>query len=160
MVLSFALRLLSAELDGERAEHADAAEAELRGALHELRELARGIYPAVLVDEGLATALEALAEAGPFPIAIDSLPAERLVPAVEAAAYFLVAEVVKRGTSSRITVRVGVSDGRLVVEIDSAGTLDDDLIDLEDRIGALDGELAVERASAGRTSIRAEVPCA
>ena len=160
VVLSFALRLLSAELDGEGAERAGAAEAELRGALSELRELARGIYPAVLVDEGLATALEALAEAGPVPIAIDSLPGARLVPAVEAAAYFLVAEIVKRGASARIAVRAGVSDGRLVVEIDSAGTLDDDLVDLEDRIGALDGELAVERAAAGHTTIRAEVPCA
>ncbi len=160
VVLSFALRLLSAELGDEGATHVNAAETELRAALTELRELARGIYPAVLVDEGLATALDALAEDGQVPIAIDSLPDERLAPAVEAAAYFLVAEVVKRGIGSGVTVRVGLAEERLLVEIDSAGTLDDDLVDLEDRIGALDGVLTVEPTPAGQTTIRAEVPCA
>jgi signal transduction histidine kinase len=159
VVLSFALRLLGAELADGRAERIQAAEAELRGALSELRELARGIYPAVLVDEGLATALEALAEAGPAQIAIDSLPGERLAPAVEAAAYFLVAEVAKRGIGSRMIVRAALAQERLLVEIDSAGGLDGDLVDLEDRIGALDGELTVERTPAGHTTIRAEVPC-
>jgi hypothetical protein len=57
-------------------------------------------------------------------------------------------------------VRVGHADGRLVVEIGTAGVLDGDLVDLEDRIGALDGELTVEREQAGHTTIRAEVPCA
>jgi signal transduction histidine kinase len=156
VVLSFALRLLSAELGDEGGDRVDAAEAELRGAL---RELARGIYPAVLVDEGLSTALDALAEAGPARIAIDSLPEERLAPAVEAAAYFLVAEVVKRGTGARVAVRASVSDERLLVEIDSAGALAGDLADLEDRIGALDGELIVERTPMGDMTIRAEVPC-
>jgi signal transduction histidine kinase len=159
VVLSFALRLLSAELGDEGGDRVDAAEAELRGALRELRELARGIYPAVLVDEGLSTALDALAEAGPARIAIDSLPEERLAPAVEAAAYFLVAEVVKRGTGARVAVRASVSDERLLVEIDSAGALAGDLADLEDRIGALDGELIVERTPMGDMTIRAEVPC-
>ena len=160
-MLSLALRLLRAELGDEGAEHVHAAETELRAALSELRELARGIYPAVLVDEGLATALDALAEGGQVPIAIDSLPDERLAPAVEAAAYFLVAEVVKRGISSGVTVRVGlVGRNDCCVEIDSAGTLDDDLVDLEDRIGALDGALTVEPTPAGQTTIRAEVPCA
>ena len=160
VVLSLALRLLRAELGDEGAEHVDAAERELRAALSELRELAHGIYPAVLVDEGLATALDALAEDGQVPLAIDSLPDERLAPAVEAAAYFLVAEVAKHGIGSGVKVRVGIEEERLLVEIDSAGRLDDDLVHLEDRIGALDGALTVEPTSAGRTTIRAEVPCA
>jgi signal transduction histidine kinase len=158
-VLSFALRLLRAEVGGDAAGLVDAAEAELHGALGELRELARGIYPAVLVDEGLATALEALAEGGHAPIAIDPLPEERFLPAVEAAAYFLVAEVVKRGSGSGVRVRAHCSDGRLLVEIDSAGSLEDDLVDLEDRIGALDGALAIQRAPSGTTTVRAEIPC-
>jgi signal transduction histidine kinase len=159
VVLSFALRLLRAELDGDRVERVDAAEAELRAALAELRELARGIYPAVLVDEGLATAIEALAEAGPVPIAIDSLPDERFVPAVEAAAYFLVAEIVKSGATSGVLVSARRSDSRLLVDIDSAGRLDDGLVELEDRIGALDGALVVDRAHGDHTMIHAEVPC-
>ena len=158
VVLSFALRLLRAQLGDAGAADLDAAERELRAALDELRELARGIYPAVLVDEGLAPALEALAETSPAPIAFASLPEERLEPSVEAAAYFLVAAVAKRGDGSRVDVRIGGSDGRLVVEIGSAGWVDDDLVDLEDRIGALDGELTVERTGEA-TRIRAEVPC-
>jgi signal transduction histidine kinase len=160
VVLSFALRLLRAQLGDAQAERVDAAERELRSALDELRELARGIYPAVLVDEGLATALEALTETGRAPIALDALPDERLTPAVEAAAYFLVAEVVKRGVGARVAVHAGLADGRLTMEIRTAAVLDGDLVDLEDRIGALDGELTVEREQAGQTTVRAEVPCA
>ena len=160
VVLTFALRLLRARLGDAQAEHVDAAERELRSALDELRELARGIYPAVLVDEGLATALEALTETGRAPIALDALPEVRLTPAVEAAAYFLVAEVVKRGDGARVAVHVGLADGRLTMEIRTAGVLHGELVDLEDRIGALDGELTVERAHAGHTTICAEVPCA
>ena len=159
VVLSLALKLLQAELDEDPAGRLPAAEANLHTALAELRELARGIYPAVLVDEGLATAIEALAETGPVPITIHSLPDRRLAPAVEAAAYFLVAEVVKRSHTNGITVRTSRSDARLHIEIYSVGTLDDDLIDLEDRIGALDGELAVVPGPPGHTTIRAELPC-
>jgi signal transduction histidine kinase len=160
VVLSFALRRLRAELGSDRAERVDAAEAELRAALAELRELARGIYPAVLVDEGLATAIEALAEAGPVPIVIHSLPDAPLAPAVEAGAYFLVAEIAKRATAEGITVRASESNGHLHIEIESAGTLDDDLVDLEDRIGALDGEFTVLRERPGHTTVHAEMPCA
>jgi signal transduction histidine kinase len=159
VVLSLALRLLRAELGADRAGRLDAAEAQLRGALTELRELARGIYPAVLVDEGLATAIEALAEAAPVPIVIHSLPGERLAPAVEASAYFLVAEIVKRGSTKGVTVRASRSNGHLQIAIETAGTLDADFVDLEDRIGALDGELTVVPVPPGHTTVRAELPC-
>jgi signal transduction histidine kinase len=159
-VLSFALRLLRAELDDGPAARVDAAEAQLRSVLAELRELARGIYPAVLVDEGLAAAIEALAEAGPVPITIRSLPTERLAPAVEAGAYFLVAEIIKRGNTEGVTVRASCSNGHLQIEIDSAGTLDDDLVDLEDRIGALDGQLTIVRERPAHTTVHAKLPCA
>ena len=91
---------------------------------------------------------------------IHSLPDERLAPAVEAGAYFLVAEIVKRGKTEGITVRAIESNGRLHIEIESAGTFDDDLVDVEDRIGALDGELTVLRVRPGYTTVRAELPCA
>jgi signal transduction histidine kinase len=159
VVLSFALQLLKVEL-GEQADgRVDAAEAELRIALGELRELARGIYPAVLIDEGLASAVEALAETGSVAIAIDALPEERLEPAVEAAAYFLIADVVKRAISPRVTIRATRLHDRLLVEISGAG-LEGALVDLEDRIGALDGELTVRHTPAGDVTIRAQVPCA
>jgi signal transduction histidine kinase len=150
VVLSFALRLLRAELADAPAAQVDAASAELRAALEELRELARGIYPAVLVDEGLATAIEALAETGHAPMRLGPLPDERFLPAVEAAAYFLVAELARRGA---IGVRAARADGRLVVEVEGAA-VDSDVTELEDRIGAIDGTLVVE---VGRC--RAEIPC-
>jgi signal transduction histidine kinase len=160
VVLSFALQLLRAELGDDRAGHLDAAEAQLRAALAELRELAHGIYPAVLVDEGLASAIDALAEAGSVPIVIHSLPHKRLAPAVEAGAYFLVAEIVKRPNTEAITVRAIESNGHLRIEIEKAGMLDDDLVDVEDRIGALDGELTILTVRPGHTTVRAELPCA
>jgi signal transduction histidine kinase len=146
VVLSFALRLLRTEV-GERV---DPAIAELQQALDELRELARGIYPAVLVDEGLATAIEALAEAGHVPLIVDPLPEERFPAAVESAAYFFVAELARRGGGR---VRAECVDGRLLVEVGGA-VVDGDVAELEDRIGAVDGELVV---AAG--SVRAEIPC-
>ncbi|HVF79553.1 MAG TPA: histidine kinase, partial [Solirubrobacteraceae bacterium] len=160
VVLSFALQLLRAELGDEGAVRMDAAEAELRAALGELRELAHGIYPAVLIDEGLASALEALAETGTVPLAIAGLPDERLEPTVEAAAYFLVAEVLKRATGPRVTVHATHANGRLVIDIDSAGVSADELVDVEDRIGALDGELTIQQTPGESTMICAEVPCA
>jgi signal transduction histidine kinase len=160
VVLSFALQLLRAELGDDRAGHLDAAEAQLRAALAELRELAHGIYPAVLVDEGLASAIDALAEAGSVPIVIHSLPHKRLAPAVEAGAYFLVAEIVKRPNTEAITVRAIESNGHLRIEIEKAGMLDDHLVDVEDRIGALDGELTILTVRPGHTTVRAELPCA
>jgi signal transduction histidine kinase len=150
VVLSFALRLLRAEIGDAAAAQVDAAGAELRAALDELRELARGIYPAVLVDEGLATAIGALAETGQAPMRLGPLPDERFLPAVEAAAYFLVAELARRGA---IGVRAARADGRLVVEVEGAA-VDGDMAELEDRIGAVDGALVVEAGTC-----RAEIPC-
>src|SRR5204862_268097 len=69
----------------------NAARDELARALEELRELARGIHPAVLTERGLEAALEALAERAPLPVSLDQMPAERLPAPVEAAAYFVVA---------------------------------------------------------------------
>ena len=159
VVLSLGLRLLGDQLGPQAAGRVDTAQAELRAALDDLRELGRGIYPAVLADEGLAAALDSLAEEGRVPIVVGPVPPERLAPPVEAAAYFLVAEVLKRSRARRLAVSAELSDGRLVVEIAATGTLEDDLTDLEDRIGALDGELTVERSASDRLAVRAEVPC-
>jgi hypothetical protein len=79
---------------------------------------------------------------------------------VEAAAYFLVSEVVRRSITKGVTVRAIESNGHLHIEIESAGTLDDDLVDLEDRIGALDGELTIIPVAPSHTTVRAELPCA
>ncbi len=153
--LSLALRLMRGQLGANRefVSRIDEAEAELGRAVAELRELAHGIHPAVLSDEGLAAAVEALAEEAP--LRISGLPQERFSPPVETAAYLVVAEAAKTGA---VRVSARRLDGVLVVDVE-AETEPDELLDLEDRVGALDGRLGVERAADGGVRIRAEIPC-
>jgi signal transduction histidine kinase len=160
--LALSLRLARSKLQpsadsGQRA-RLDQAEAELRVALGELRELAHGIFPAVLADEGLAAAVEALAEEATVPIRITALPEGRLDPAVETAAYVVIAEIVSH-SASMVTVGATRRDGQLVIQIERDGDAPDDLIDLQDRVGALDGRLQILHQPGGRVRIRAEVPC-
>ena len=161
-LVSLALSLRLARLGGDTGTDGPAleeAEAEVRQALAELRELAHGLYPAALVEEGLGPALEALAEAGSSPLALGRLPQERLEPRVEAAAYFVVAETLKRSRPRRATVDATQANGRLVVEIQLDQGPPEELTDLEDRLGALDGRLLVQPARSGGTRVRAELPC-
>jgi signal transduction histidine kinase len=158
LALSLRLARLKPDPDTDVAALED-AEAEIRQALAELRELAHGLYPAALVEEGLGPALEALAEAAPSPLALGRLPQERLEPKVEAAAYFVVAETLKRSRPRRATVDATRADGRLVVEVQLDHGPPEELTDLEDRLGALDGRLLVEHAASGGTRVRAELPC-
>ena len=162
VTLSLALRLartrLGRDLDPALAERIDQAEAELRAALADLRELAQGIFPVILAEEGLSAAVEALAEAVPVPLEITTLPDERLGSSVEVAAYFVVSEAVRRGAASTLKVSAARRNGRLVVEVegDSAPR---EITDLEDRVGALDGCVAVVNGPDGRAKLRAEIPC-
>ena len=134
----------------------DAAEAELRAALADLRELAQGIFPAMLAEEGLSTAIEALAEA--VPLAITALPGERFGVSVEAAAYFVVAETVRQNAAGVLRVCAARRDGRLVIEVEG-DSAPGSITDLEDRVGALGGSVMTVREPDGRTMIRAEIPC-
>ena len=145
------------------------AGSELDSALAELRELARGIHPAVLTDRGLATALETLANRAPVPVEVGELPDERLPEAVELAAYFVVAEaltnVAKYSEASHATVQVERENGRLVVEVadDGVGGADPGrgtgLRGLADRLAVLEGRLDVESAHGQGTTITARIPC-
>jgi signal transduction histidine kinase len=160
--LSLALRILrtrASDPSPELERRLDEADAELRATLAELRELASGIFPAVLADDGLAAALETLAETSSGRVAVRSLPDERLDGAVEAAAYFVVAETLRRARAGRATVAAARRAGSLVVELDAEGSTDDALTDLEDRVGALEGTLEVS-SDGERTRVRAELPCA
>ena len=143
---------------------------ELDSALEELRELARGIHPAVLTDRGLATALETLASRAPVPVELAELPAERLPEAVELAAYFVVAEgltnVAKYANATHATVGVARENGRLVVEVadDGVGGADPEngtgLRGLADRIAVLEGRLEIDSERGRGTTLRARIPCA
>ncbi len=110
--LRFARALVEADPPRARSEVAGAS-AELAAALDELRELARGIHPAVLTDRGLAAAVTALADRSPVPVEIEAMPDARLPAAVEAAAYYVIAEAItncaKYADASRVVVRVEAS---------------------------------------------------
>jgi signal transduction histidine kinase len=134
------------------------ADAELRAAVEELRELAHGLFPSVLADEGVGAAIEALAEEARVPVRIGALPEGRFAPAVETAAYTVVAEVA-RAAAGPVTVTAARNDGALVVELETASGAEPDLVALRDRLGALDGRLSVDRRD-GSDRFRAEVPCA
>jgi signal transduction histidine kinase len=160
--LALSLRLaqsgLGPEPDESSVANIGAAQAELDAAIAELRELAQGIFPAVLADEGLAAAVEALIEGAPIPVEVKRLPEGRFDPAVETAAYFVVSETLRRSGASRLEVAVGRADGRLVVEIAGDRGLED-LVELQDRVGALDGTLDVVRDPVGVVRVVAEIPC-
>jgi signal transduction histidine kinase len=142
---------------------------ELDAALEELRELARGIHPAVLSDRGLAAALETLAHRAPVPVEVDSVPRERLPEAVELAAYFVVAEaltnVAKYAQASHARVSIEQENGRVVVAVEDDGVGGADpaagtgLRGLADRLGILEGRLEVESEAGRGTTVTARIPC-
>ena len=143
---------------------------ELAEASAELRELARGIHPAVLTDRGLAPAIAALAARAPVPVEIVELPPDRLPAAVETTAYFTVAEaltnVAKYAQASHATVRIACERDGVVVEIqdDGIGGARADggsgLSGLADRVGACDGTLSVVSPPGEGTLVRAALPLA
>ncbi len=155
--LLLALRLLRRQIedDGDARVRADlgTAEAQLNEAITELRELAHGIHPAVLSDEGLAAAVDALAE-GATSARIGSLPEGRFPRLVETAAYLVIAEAAKNGPCHVSAAQQGSS---LLVDIEMASP-PERLIELKDRVGALGGELRSDRVGDG-IRIRAEIPC-
>jgi PAS domain S-box-containing protein len=146
----------------------DVAIDELAAGLDEIRELARGLHPALLTERGLAAALEALVMRTPLPIELEVTPGRRLPGAVEAAAYYVVAEAVaniqKHARASRVAVRVTADERRVSVSVvdDGVGGADPSgagLRGLVDRVEALGGRLAVESPAAGGTRLQADIPC-
>jgi signal transduction histidine kinase len=148
----------------------ESAGQELDSALEELRELARGIHPAVLTDRGLGTALETLAHRAPVPVELAELPQERLPEAVELAAYFVVAEaltnVAKYAHASHAKVEVARENGRVLVEVEDDGVgganpeSGTGLRGLADRLAVLEGRLEIDSERGRGTTVRARIPCA
>ena len=142
---------------------------ELSEALQELRELARGLHPALLSEHGLMPALQSVAARSPFPVEITGVPEERRLPgAVEAAIYYVVAEsltnAAKHGAASSATVSLSCTADEVCVEIADNGrggaSLDagSGLRGLVDRVEALGGELTVASPHGAGTLVRAELP--
>ena len=167
LALGFALQLLRDR--GGDAELLTEAETELQLALAELRDLARGIHPAILTEQGLAAAVRSLADRSTIPVDT-RLGDERYPPAIETAAFFLVSEalanVSKHADASSASVTVSRLNGKLVVEVSDDGRggatarSGNGLQSLSDRVGALDGRLTIDSVAGRGTTIRAEIPCA
>ena len=146
----------------------EAAAGELQLALEELRELARGLHPAVLTDRGLAPALEAVAARAPFPVELHGIPDVRLAEPIEAAVYYLVSEsltnAARHAGATAVTVTIAHSHGSLRAEIADDGRGGADLAagtglrGLADRVEALGGRLTLESPTGAGTTIRAELP--
>jgi signal transduction histidine kinase len=167
VALAMLLRSAHRRADGELAEMLDRAQEELQTSLAELRELARGIHPAVLSERGLEPALQALASRAPVPVTVQA-EAERLPEPVETAAYFVVSEaltnVAKYAQATRATVVVRRFNGRVTVEVSDDGVGGADaargsgLRGLADRVAALDGTLSLDSPAGHGTRVHAELP--
>ncbi|GHH68225.1 histidine kinase [Streptosporangium violaceochromogenes] len=145
------------------------AHAGAKAAIAELRDLARGIHPAILTDRGLDAALSSLAARAPVRVSLSVEISHRPPAAVESIAYFVVAEsltnMAKHSGATEASVRVTRRDGRVVVEVRDNGAgaavprAGGGLAGLADRAATIDGVLNVDSPPGGPTVIRAELPC-
>jgi signal transduction histidine kinase len=172
-LVSLALQLRDAQAVvpprlGELRAQLDNAVTSANDALDEVREIARGIHPAVLGSGGLRPALRALARRSPVPVRLDVHVGQRLPEHVEVSAYYVVAEaltnVAKHAQASVVTVHVAVTGGLLHVAVtdDGAGGAavggGTGLVGLKDRVEALGGRLRLDSPDGGGTNLTAELP--
>jgi signal transduction histidine kinase len=162
LALSYDLRLARAQAqadgDSQTGSLLTKATDQAQAALRELRELAHGIYPAILTEAGLGPALATLADTAPLPVELRDAAQGRYPAGVETCAYLLVTEALDDAAgraASHGTVSVVQDGGRLVVSVEDDGTdRTSPMVQLADRVGALDGQLTVEPRR-----LRAELPC-
>jgi signal transduction histidine kinase len=171
IALSLGLSVLEQRLGSDPAAKTALLQAkqEIAMSLDELRDVARGLHPAVLTGHGLAVALESLAARAVVPVELSVRVPERLAEPVEVAAYYVICEglanVGKHARATRCSVDVERVDGLLVVEVvdDGVGGADTEhgtgLRGLADRVEALGGRLRVWTPRGRGTRIRAEIPC-
>ena len=160
LALSYELRLARGAAAAAGAPELEAiltfAVEQAQQAASQLRDLAHGIYPAILTEAGLGLALESLAESAPLPVVVRGTPDQRLPEPVERAAYLVAAGSIDAGLDAgagTISIRVARAGDHLVVEAEGAGT--GPFTDLANRVGAIGGRLAADRLG-----LRADIPCA
>jgi signal transduction histidine kinase len=171
--LTLALRRAAKRVPAELPELRDVVSQTAEGlneATEELREIARGIHPAILTQGGLAPALRTLARRSAVPVEVTVENEQRLPEHVEVAAYYVVAEAlanaVRHASASSVSIDVASEDGSLRVHVrdDGIGGADPDrgsgLIGLSDRVEALGGSIAVESPPGRGTSLEVVLPVA
>ena len=147
-----------------------AAEQELARSLAELRELARGIHPAILTQNGIGAALRSLADRSTVAVEVRCVSHARFAPEVEATAYFVVSEalanVAKHAEASHVWVVVDDGDGVLAIDVRDDGVggaalgVGSGLRGLTDRVEAVGGRIAFRSARGAGSTVHAEIPCA
>jgi signal transduction histidine kinase len=170
VALSMALGLEASRAGEPAAGPLSRAQDEIEQAIGELRELARGIHPTLLRDDGLEAAVLSLARRMPLPVTVLGSVSTRILDTVELAAYFVVAEaltnVVKHASATEASVVLDHDEARLRVTVRDSGVggahiaPGSGLAGLRDRLDALDARLAIDSPRGGGTTVRAEFPCA
>jgi signal transduction histidine kinase len=172
IALSLDLSLLEQRLggDSEATTRLDQARRQIALSLEELRDVARGIHPAVLSGHGLQVALESITARAPVPVRLTVELDGRIQERLEVVAYYVVSEsltnIAKHARATHATVAVGREDGQVVVDVvdDGIGGADTErgsgLSGLADRVEALGGRLRVWTPHGGGTHVKAEIPCA
>ena len=174
-LVSLALQLRAAQEAvspeaGELAGRLEGAVRETTGVLEELREIARGLHPAILTETGLRPALRALARRSAVPVELDVRVAGRLPEQIEVSGYYVVAEALtntaKHARASAVSVEVEVADDALRVAVRDDGTGGADLtrgvglVGLKDRVEALGGRFLLDSPSGAGTTVHVEFPLA
>lgn len=163
-------RDLGADADPAAIAELEAASAEAAAAIADIRELARGVHPAILTEAGLGPALGSLADRAPLPVVIADELDRRLPGSVEATAYFVAAEAltnaIKHAGASRVDVRTWLADDLLHLDVrdDGRGGADaangTGLTGVRDRVAALGGSVTVESVEGQGTRLQVVLPCA
>ena len=171
VTLSIALGLEASRAGEGAAGSLSRAQDEVEQAITELRQLARGIHPTLLRDDGLEAAVVSLARRAPLPVTVHGSVPTRIPGTVESAAYFVVAEaltnVVKHASATEVLgVVLDQDEGTLRVTVQDSGVggaqiaPGSGLAGLRDRLDALDATLAIDSPAGGGTTVRADFPCA
>jgi signal transduction histidine kinase len=169
VALSIALGLAAHRSAGPAQQALLQAQDDLEDAIAELRQLARGIHPTILREEGLDAALDGIVRRAPLPVHVDGSIGVRLAPALELAAYFVISEaltnVAKHANATSATVQLHYDGAVLAVAVKDDGSggaraaAGGGLAGLRDRVEALDGTLTIREAPDGGTTVTAEIQC-
>ena len=163
-------RDLGPDADPGAVAELEAASAEAAAAIADIRELARGVHPAILTESGLGAALGSLADRAPLPVVVTDELDRRLPGSVEATAYFVAAEAltnaIKHSGASRIDLRTWLADDQLHLDVSDDGRGGADtmngtgLTGIQDRVAALGGTVRLESRDGQGTRLEVALPCA
>jgi len=168
--LNVASRLAHSEASEPLAQMLESMSADAQQAINQIKSLARGLYPALLEEEGLVAAVRSIAEIAPVPVEVRSNGVDRFQGELEAAAFFSISEAItnaaKHGGGTPVTVKISQTEGRLEVEVSDQGQgfdrataqMGSGLRNISDRIDAVGGSFTIESNPGIGTRVKASLP--